>query len=411
MSSIQEEVGSSEDDFDPAESLVMTVVKWDNANKEEIYRVSYQINSIGKAQKQFLLLIGCMRRKNNLTQILASPLENTSFSTFVLALEYLVELSCLKKIESSLNKSRKADEKMRKKDESDGSGEEELVIFNVAFRTAQMRDSLTSSSIYHGFSFDEKTIFSAKSSKVFASEMLSACALNTALSQSGYFETVAPAIESACVLNIVQDVRGAASSYYSNRRPHAGFLFFNFNLEEFSYLALKYNETAKVIGGKDFRLTDNIFHVNSTHLSISTGMNYPLHRIEDGNNVKLRFEDLAHEEDNHLVVNILRINATRFAFDVDIKYLLGSKRNVSRLVNSKLLSSKGGPAEFRRDKKGNITMHIPISVDVDHTGREDETQEEEDEIEEQDDMDIDPPTVKPLSVEQKAKKKWYLYIN
>jgi hypothetical protein len=371
------------DEFRHDQSVLMTIIKHDSSSDErEVYRVKYRIDSLGVSQKRFLLLLGSMRRSNNMTQIVATPLENSSFKTFSTALDCVIELSCMAKIETSLKKAKKENEK--KREEGD-----EVVIFNVASRIALMRDDLSASCIYRGFSFHEKIVFSPKTLKIFATEMSSVCALNTLLSQSACFEAVAPAIESTCVLAIAQHVAGSVSSHYSNRRPHSRLLFLNFNLEECSYLALKYNETSKVVGGRDFHLTNNLFHVNGTHISIhtQTGNDQSPHRIEGSGNKDLNLEELAQPNTNHRVLKIVSIDCTRFSFEVDIKQVMGSESNVSRFVNAQLLFSKGAAAEFRRDKNGNVTMHIPVSTDINHTGRSPEAESTEEIVIEVDEVD------------------------
>jgi hypothetical protein len=171
---------------------------------------------------------------------------------------------------------------------------------------------------------------------------------------------------------------------------------------------LKYNESTKIIGGKDYRFSNNLFHVDARHISIMTSRDDTLHRIKD-NDVSLSLEDLARDTTNsHRVLDIVNVDCVRFKFDVNICHVLGSKKNVSRFVDYNLLNSKGGPAEFRREKYGGITMHLPISVDVNHTGRfqeskgvlmeEDEPEEEEQEL--LDDADVDHERAR-------VKRRWY----
>ncbi len=135
--------------------------------------------------------------------------------------------------------------------------------------------------------------------------------------------------------------------------------------------------------------------------------------------VNLRLEDIASVVSNdHRILDIVSINCIRFKFDVNIRHVLGSEKNVSRFVNSPLLFSKGGPAEFRRDKEGNITMHLPISTDVNHTGRYQEVDDdamevnddamEVDEIEEEEvnvaAMDVD--VNDEVNVRERTRKRW-----
>jgi len=376
-------VESLNDDFKHNESIVMTIVKWDQRKKEELYRVSYRIDSLAPAQQKFLLLMGTLRRDNNLPQIIATPLENSSFQTLVSSLECIIELCCLGKIEASLKKAKKIDAKSRAEDE-----DMEEVSFNVAYRLEQMREEISISSIHRGFSFDGSTVLSSKTTKVFATEFSSACKIIKTLSQSGCFESITPAIESQVVIGIVDRFAGSISSYFSNKRPQSKLLFANFEREEYSYLALKYNETSKIVGGKDFRFSNSLFHVDARHISLKTDQDDTPHHVMGSKDVGLQLEDVSEDSRNHQIIDFVHVDCTRFSFDVNKRHVLGSKKNVSKFVCSQLLSSKGGPAEFRRDKNGNVTMHIPVSTNVNHTGRYQEPEEDKND-DEFEGMDVD----------------------
>jgi hypothetical protein len=368
------------DQFDHQESISMVVIKWDCLGKRELYRVEFVIEELSRAQQEFMLLIGRMKRPDNLTQIVATPLQHSTFATFKAVMNSLIELCCLKKIKAALKKGLKDEVKRMKKE---GEDAELVPVFNVAWRIEQLRESIVGSSIARGFSFDDKTVFTAKTTKVYAVEGSSVGRVIKSLSKGYCFEWFAPAIDSQVVIGIVDKFAGRLNGYFSRKSPHSRFLFENFERGEYSYLALKYNETENVVGGKDWRFSNGLFHVDARHVSILLESGQVMRRIKKtSGDVSLRLDKIAVQRRRQREIDIIRVNCVRFAFDVKIRHLVGSKTNVSRFVNAALVSSKGGPAEFRRDKYGNITMHLPVSADVNHTGRNAEVNVlDEDELE------------------------------
>ncbi|KAL3894114.1 MAG: hypothetical protein SGCHY_005463 [Lobulomycetales sp.] len=330
--------------------VYLTMTK--SVGKEKVFDFTCKVDGVLEAQKNFLLMLGCRKRKQR-SQVVASPVVEKSGATYAAIMDSILEMTntnLLSKEISNLEKTRK------KKNEEEEEEEEEVQI-NLGSRLAQIHASLSKCVEDKQFVFHTgKT----EGSTVHAREMNSACKLNKALSTDGYFASVAPKFESIMIQTAIDIVTGSEKSYFENKYRYSKYLFENFNVVEDSGINLQFNKTQ--------RFTSGIFHVSTTHASIFTpdGESHSL-KSAASKVGSMNFEDHCTLESNgQRILKIKKFGAKRFSFPLDVKVLLATDKNSSRFIDSKAFFTTAGDIEFKKLDDDSYKMHIPLTRHIRH---------------------------------------------
>ena len=199
--------------------------------------------------------------------------------------------------------------------------------------------------------------FPAKPVNVPAEEMKSAGLLLQAISKKGFFNTIAPSVDSTRVDKIINNVDKKLQAHFTKHLPLSMVLYDNFKSEDDNSHRLYYNEIR--------RFSNNTFSVSPEHYSLRVADDPALHRAESTGHKKLDLQSLAVNSNGRSRVFIVEFDGSRFSFHMNVTHLLGDHINTSRFVDASALKSILSPATFTR-KKGVISVHIPVKTSIGH---------------------------------------------